>query len=126
MSAQPKSEQDKLKIFISYSRDDLKFADQLDAALLVNPHDIAATADAIHRALVMSLEERIERWTSLDRAVREHDIVWWRRSAHCPPATRPVYRRLMWRGVRDGLLLRRGRNAEIHRIAALADAPEAG
>jgi trehalose 6-phosphate synthase len=55
-------------------------ADQLDAALLVNPHDIAATADAIHRALVMSLEERIERWTSLDRAVREHDIVWWRRS----------------------------------------------
>ncbi len=55
-------------------------ADQLDAALLVNPHDISATADAIHRALVMSLEERIERWTSLDRAVRAHDIAWWRRS----------------------------------------------
>ena len=55
-------------------------AEQLDAALLVNPHDIAATASAIHRALVMSLEERIERWKSLDRAVREHDIAWWRRS----------------------------------------------
>lgn len=55
-------------------------AEQLDAAILVNPHDIGATADAIHQALVMSLEERIERWASLDRAVREHDIGWWRRS----------------------------------------------
>jgi trehalose 6-phosphate synthase len=54
-------------------------AEQLDAALLVNPHDISATADAIHKALVMPLDERIERWTSLDHAVREHDIGWWRR-----------------------------------------------
>ena len=33
-------------------------AEQLQAALLVNPHDIAATADAIYRALSMPLEER--------------------------------------------------------------------
>ncbi|MFO1209438.1 MAG: trehalose-6-phosphate synthase [Amaricoccus sp.] len=54
-------------------------AEQLQAAILVNPHDIAATADAIHRALAMSLEERRERWTELARNVREHDIAWWRR-----------------------------------------------
>ena len=55
-------------------------AEQLQAALLVNPHDIAATADAIHRALSMPPEERIERWQDLIRDVREHDIDWWRRS----------------------------------------------
>ena len=42
-------------------------AEQLQTALLVNPHDIAATADAIHRALSMPLEERIERWQELIR-----------------------------------------------------------
>ena len=41
-------------------------AEQLQAALLVNPHDIAATADAIYRALSMPLEERRERWQELD------------------------------------------------------------
>ncbi|HRO11915.1 trehalose-6-phosphate synthase [Amaricoccus sp.] len=55
-------------------------AEQMQAALLVNPHDIAATADAIHRALSMPREERIERWQDLIRNVQEHDIAWWRRS----------------------------------------------
>jgi trehalose 6-phosphate synthase len=54
-------------------------AEQFQAAILVNPHDIAATADAIFRALSMPLEERRERWQLLDAAVREHDIAWWRR-----------------------------------------------
>ena len=54
-------------------------AEQLEAALLVNPHDITGMADAIHHALRMPLDERIERWRVLDRAVREQDIVWWRR-----------------------------------------------
>ena len=49
--------------------------------------------------------------------------VWWRRSRHVPPAERPLYRRLLWRGVRDGLLRRRGRNDAVHR---LAEAPRAG
>jgi hypothetical protein len=31
----------KLKVFISYSRDDLKFADQLDAALQTHHYDVA-------------------------------------------------------------------------------------
>jgi trehalose 6-phosphate synthase len=54
-------------------------AEQLQAALLVNPHDIGANAEAIFRALSMPLEERRERWQDLIRAVREQDIAWWRR-----------------------------------------------
>ena len=54
-------------------------AEQLPAALLVNPHDIGATADATFRALSMPLEERQERWQELIRAVRDQDIGWWRR-----------------------------------------------
>lgn len=55
-------------------------AEQLQGALLVNPHDVAATADAMHRALEMPLEERRERWEDLNRAVRDRSIAWWRRS----------------------------------------------
>ena len=55
-------------------------ADQLQAALLVNPHDVAAIADAIYRALTMPIEERVERWQDMIRSVREQDIGWWRRS----------------------------------------------
>jgi trehalose 6-phosphate synthase len=54
-------------------------AEQLQSALLVNPHDIGATADATFRALSMPLEERRDRWQDLIRAVREQDISWWRR-----------------------------------------------
>ncbi len=54
-------------------------AEQLHAALLVNPHDIRGMADAIFRALAMPLEERRERWHDLIRSVREYDIAWWRR-----------------------------------------------
>ena len=55
-------------------------ADQLQAALLVNPHDVAAMSDAIYRALTMPIEERVERWEDMIRSVREQDIGWWRRS----------------------------------------------
>src|SRR3979490_86893 len=40
-------------------------AKELDAALLVNPHDIDGMAQAISLALVMSREERIERWKTM-------------------------------------------------------------
>jgi trehalose 6-phosphate synthase len=53
-------------------------AEQLQAAIMVNPHDITATADAIFRALSMPLEERRDRWQDLIAAVRERDIAWWR------------------------------------------------
>ncbi len=55
-------------------------AEQLETALLVNPHDIAAMSDAIHKALSMPIEERRERWRALDRSVRKEDLAWWRRS----------------------------------------------
>jgi trehalose 6-phosphate synthase len=53
-------------------------AEQLKDALLVNPHDIAGMAEAIHTALCMPLDERRARWRTLDAAVRGEDIAWWR------------------------------------------------
>lgn len=55
-------------------------AAQMPSALIVNPHDIAGVANAMRRALRMSLEERIHRWQALDRVVRSQDIGWWCRS----------------------------------------------
>lgn len=43
--------------------------------------------------------------------------VWARRGRHCGPAERRLYRRMMWAGIRDGLLGRRGRNDAIHALA---------
>jgi trehalose 6-phosphate synthase len=40
-------------------------AKQLDAALLVNPHDIDGLARALARSLVMPIEERRERWNAM-------------------------------------------------------------
>ncbi len=55
-------------------------ADALPSAILVNPHDTGATADAIYRALSMPVEERRERWEAMIVSVRDRDIAWWRRS----------------------------------------------
>ncbi|WP_424931186.1 alpha,alpha-trehalose-phosphate synthase (UDP-forming) [Amaricoccus macauensis] len=55
-------------------------AEQLDGAILVNPHDISATADAIYQGINMPLDERIERWKSMDSGVRDRSIAWWRKS----------------------------------------------
>jgi trehalose 6-phosphate synthase len=46
-------------------------------ALTVNPFDVAAQAEAIHRALVMPVEERHRRLEGIRREVREHDITRW-------------------------------------------------
>ncbi|MEO0820544.1 MAG: trehalose-6-phosphate synthase [Pseudomonadota bacterium] len=54
-------------------------AEQLDEALLVNPHDIDGVADAIRRALEMPLEERQERMRKLQDQVATEDTAWWRR-----------------------------------------------
>jgi trehalose 6-phosphate synthase len=53
-------------------------AEQLREALLVNPYDTAATADAVQRALRMPLGERVERHQALLARVREQDVHWWR------------------------------------------------
>jgi trehalose 6-phosphate synthase len=40
-------------------------ARELDTALLVNPFDVEGVAEAIHRGLVMPIEERRARWTAM-------------------------------------------------------------
>ena len=54
-------------------------AEQLGEALLVNPYDTQATADAIQRALHMPLQERQMRHARLLEEIRTHDVHWWRR-----------------------------------------------
>lgn len=52
-------------------------AKELDAALLVNPHDIDGIAEQLAVALKMSREERIERWQSMMGALRETSLHRW-------------------------------------------------
>jgi len=52
-------------------------AEQLREALLVNPYDIEGTANAIHLALQMPLEERRARHQALLATVRRYDVHWW-------------------------------------------------
>ena len=74
-------------------------AEELDAALIVNPYDIPATAEVIRTALEMSPEERRARHRALLGVVATHDIGAWCRSflaaltrvsgADCPAALNP-------------------------------------
>ena len=52
-------------------------AEQLDAALMVNPYDLIDVAKAIDKALKMPLHERHARYLSLIATIREFDIKWW-------------------------------------------------
>ena len=52
-------------------------AAQLDAALLVNPHDIDEMAATTVKALNMSAEERRERWQSMMATIENSDINSW-------------------------------------------------
>ncbi len=52
-------------------------AKQLDAALMVNPHDIDGMARQIGNALSMSLEERRERWRSMVDKLRTSTVQSW-------------------------------------------------
>jgi trehalose 6-phosphate synthase len=54
-------------------------AEQMRDALLVNPYDTEATAQAIQRALHMPLAERRERHAALLANVRREDVHWWRK-----------------------------------------------
>ncbi|MGM0586176.1 MAG: alpha,alpha-trehalose-phosphate synthase (UDP-forming) [Pseudomonadota bacterium] len=53
-------------------------AERMEAALIVNPYDIAEMAGALARALSMPLEERRARQAELMADVVEHDLRWWR------------------------------------------------
>ena len=55
-------------------------AQQMQAALIVNPFDVVATANALHQALIMPLEERRERYRTLMDSIRGYDIYRWRDS----------------------------------------------
>jgi len=53
-------------------------AQQLDGALVVNPHDVHHLADTMHAGLAMTLDERQDRWRRMMQAVRSYDIIAWR------------------------------------------------
>jgi trehalose 6-phosphate synthase len=52
-------------------------AKQLDAALLVNPHDIEAMARAIATAVAMPLDERRERWAAMMKVLEASSLTHW-------------------------------------------------
>lgn len=52
-------------------------AQQLDAALLVNPHDPEEIADALHRALGMPQDERRARWQALHQSLAGASSLTW-------------------------------------------------
>ncbi len=54
-------------------------AQELSAALLVNPFDVEETAAALHRALGMSLSERRDRWQTLMAVLRSNSSLTWGR-----------------------------------------------
>jgi alpha,alpha-trehalose-phosphate synthase [UDP-forming] len=52
-------------------------ARELRDAILVNPYDIQATAEAIAQALDMNLKEMADRMHRMRKSVKEHNIYWW-------------------------------------------------
>ncbi len=55
-------------------------ARQLDGAILVNPYDADALADALDVALKMGQEERVQRWTSMWSQIEDRTPVQWGRN----------------------------------------------
>jgi len=55
-------------------------ANELGAALQVNPYDLDGVADTIATALAMPVGERRDRWRSMMDTLERHDIDAWRRS----------------------------------------------
>lgn len=53
-------------------------ARELDSALIVNPYDLDAVADAIGKAIGMPPEERRERWGAMMATLRGNTIAVWR------------------------------------------------
>ncbi len=53
-------------------------AHQLDAAIIVNPYDTDAVAEALHLALTMPIDERRDRWSSMMEGLRRDDVAAWR------------------------------------------------
>ena len=54
-------------------------AEQMKEALIINPYDTTAIAEAVKRAIEMPVEERQDRWHKLYDGLIRQDISWWRR-----------------------------------------------
>ncbi|NML95590.1 alpha,alpha-trehalose-phosphate synthase (UDP-forming) [Novosphingobium olei] len=52
-------------------------AEQMQEAILINPHSAEEISDALRQAISMPREERIERWRKLMNTVVEQDVMWW-------------------------------------------------
>lgn len=52
-------------------------ARELHDAIIVNPYDAEATAEAIAQALEMNVSEMVERMRRMRESVRERNIYWW-------------------------------------------------
>jgi len=52
-------------------------ASELEAAVLVNPHDIDGMAQKLAQAIMMPFAERVERWTAMIKALRSSSIHLW-------------------------------------------------
>jgi trehalose 6-phosphate synthase len=53
---------------------------ELDTAVIANPYDPDAVAEALQKALRMPLEERCERWRAMMEVLRRNSIAAWRES----------------------------------------------
>jgi trehalose 6-phosphate synthase len=53
---------------------------ELDAAVIANPYDPDAVAEALQKALQMPIDERRERWRAMMKILRRHSITAWRDS----------------------------------------------
>jgi trehalose 6-phosphate synthase len=51
---------------------------ELDSAVIANPYDPDAVAEALQMAIKMSLEERRERWRAMMVVLRHNDVKAWR------------------------------------------------
>jgi trehalose 6-phosphate synthase len=70
-------------------------ARELTSALLINPYDEDAIAEALHTAYAMPREERRERWEQMMTAIRDNTITTWRETFLAalnapPPEDEPV------------------------------------
>lgn len=52
-------------------------ARELDSALIINPFDIEHCVQALRQAIIMPLEERIERWLPMKKHIDEHTTEQW-------------------------------------------------
>ncbi|MDP6390381.1 MAG: alpha,alpha-trehalose-phosphate synthase (UDP-forming) [Alphaproteobacteria bacterium] len=54
-------------------------ARELDGAVIVNPYDVEGVGESLQKALVMPLEERRERWSTMYNHLKDNDVTAWRK-----------------------------------------------